>query len=128
MSAIQSSFSDCSGRHVSGLYRRCGVFYFSFPDINRLSPNQTGGCGALHGLCTSCCNSKISCTLCLRIHFGFPKQRLATGLCHVDGLFPVKWKLNLYVFVSLSFGLEPDLVIPTVRGCFLFSRGISRSS
>jgi len=27
----------------------------------------------------------------------------------------VKWKRNLYVFVSLSFGLEPGLVIPTVR-------------
>lgn len=96
-----------------------GDFPFSCPDINRLSPIQTGGCGALHGLCASCCNSNISCTFCLHAHFCFPKQRLATGLCHVNGLFPVKWKLNLYVFVSVSFGLEPGksrgLVIPTVR-------------
>jgi hypothetical protein len=44
---------------------------------------------------------------CLRVHFCFPKQRLAPGFCHVDGLFPVKWKLNFYVFLSVSFGLEP---------------------
>jgi len=95
VSDIQSSFSDCNDRHVSGLCTCCLVFYgdssFSFPDINRLSPNQTGGCGALHGLCTSCCNSKVSCTFCLHVHFCFPKRRLATCLCHVDGLFPVKF-------------------------------------
>ena len=123
MYGIQSSFTDCSDRHVSGLCTHCYVFYgdssFSFPDINRLNPNQTGGCGALHGLCSSCCNSKISCTFCLHVHFRSPKQRVATGLCHVDGLFPVKWKLNLYVFVSVSFGLEPGLVIPTVRDSFV---------
>jgi hypothetical protein len=80
---------------------------FSFSDINRLSPNQTGGCGALHGLCTSCCNSKMPRTFCVHVYFCFLKQRLATDLCHVDGLFPVKWKLNLCMFVSVSFGLEP---------------------